>query len=73
MADGDGPGQHGADNLASVLLCYVPTLRVITPPAGTKDARAWLQAGGKRADVDAAIGAAPARRLAITGKAVRHD
>ena len=70
VADGDEPGQHGADNLASVLLAYVPYVRVIQPPQNLKDVRAWLQAGGVKELVQRAITAAPARRLAIRTIAV---
>jgi phage/plasmid primase-like uncharacterized protein len=71
VADGDEPGQLGADNLASVLLAYVPAVQVIAPPVGIKDARAWLQAGGTRADVEQAIQAAKVRRLSIISRRVR--
>ena len=70
VADGDEPGRRGADNLASVLLIYAPAVRVIVPPDGIKDARDWLRAGGKRADVERVIGAAPVRRLTVQAKAV---
>jgi phage/plasmid primase-like uncharacterized protein len=65
VADADEPGQRGADNLASALLAYVPTVRVIAPPEGIKDARAWLQAGGTRDDLECAIEAAAERRLSM--------
>jgi hypothetical protein len=65
VADSDEPGRRGADNLASVLVAYVPTVRVVTPPAGIKDARAWLQAGGTRDGVEEVISAASVRRLMI--------
>jgi hypothetical protein len=70
VADVDEPGQRGASNLASVLLCYVPTIRVITPRVGSMDARAWLAAGATADAVRAAIDAAPARSLTVTRKAV---
>jgi hypothetical protein len=63
VADCDEPGRRGADNLASVLVAYTPAVRVITPPAGIKDARAWLQAGATRDDMNQAIELATARRL----------
>ncbi len=67
LADADPPGQRGAERLAGVLVAYVPGgVRVITPPREAKDARAWLRAGGTRADVLAAINAAPVRRLKVT-------
>jgi 5S rRNA maturation endonuclease (ribonuclease M5) len=65
VADTDEPGQRGASNLASVLVAYVPAVRVIQPPDGLKDARAWLQEGGTRQDVEKAIAAALVRRLTI--------
>jgi DNA primase len=66
VADADAPGQRGAENLARQLVAYCPTVRVIAPSTGIKDARAWLQAGATAADVLAAIGAAPVRRLKVT-------
>jgi len=67
VADADAPGQRGAYNVASVLVAYVSGgVRVITPPAPHKDARGWLRAGATAADVQAAIDAAPVRRLKVT-------
>ncbi len=63
VADSDEPGRRGADSLASVLVAYAPAVRVIMPPGGIKDARAWLQAGATRGDLDQPIAAAPVRRL----------
>jgi hypothetical protein len=65
VADGDAPGQSGADDLASVLALYCPAVRIVTPPNGIKDARAWKQAGATAADVLALIEAAPACKLRI--------
>ena len=65
VADSDAPGQRGAHHLASVLAAYCPAVRVIAPPAGIKDAREWKQRGATAADVQAAIDAAPVRRLAV--------
>jgi hypothetical protein len=70
VADGDEPGRRGADDLASVLLAYAPAVRAIAPPEGVKDARAWLRAGGTRQDVEAAIRAAPVRRLTVRATAM---
>ena len=70
VADADEAGQRGADNLASVLVCYCPAVRVIVPPNGVKDVRDFVRAGGTRADLEAAIAAAPVRRLRVaTGRA----
>ncbi len=68
VADNDEPGRRGADNLLTVLLVYAPSVRIIRPPDGIKDARAWLQAGGKHNDIEQAINAAPVRRLVIQAR-----
>jgi hypothetical protein len=65
VSDADAPGRFGAANLASVLVAYAPWVRVVEPPAGAKDARAWLQAGATRQEVEKAIAAAAARRLVV--------
>lgn len=66
LADSDSPGQRGAENLASVLVAYVRAVRLATPPAGIKDARAWRIAGATAADVVARLEAAPMRRLVVS-------
>jgi hypothetical protein len=71
VSDGDEPGRRGADNLASVLVAYVPAVRVIAPPAGVKDARDWFRAGATREAAEEAIAAAPARRLTVRAVAVQ--
>jgi len=68
VADGDEPGRRGADDLAGVLVAYVSTVRIITPPDGIKDGRQWLQAGGTKADVEAALQTATARNLAFRSR-----
>jgi 5S rRNA maturation endonuclease (ribonuclease M5) len=73
VADADEPGRRGADNLASVLVAYVPAVRVLQPPAGIKDARAWLQAGATHRDVQEAIDAAPVRRLTVRAVAAQRS
>lgn len=65
VADPDEPGQRGADRLASAVRIYCRDVRIITPPAPHKDARAWKQAGATREKVEEAIQAAPARRLPV--------
>lgn len=69
IADSDIPGQRGAENLASVLVAYSPGVKVITPPDGIKDARAWLRAGGTRQDVQQAIDKVPMRHFILCGHA----
>lgn len=59
------PGQEGAERLATALAPYCPSIRVITPPQGHKDAREWKRAGGTHEEVLAAIDAAPARKVNI--------
>jgi hypothetical protein len=63
VGDGDGPGRRGAESLASTLLPYARCVKVLFPPEGVKDARAWLKAGGTAEDVRAAIDAARIRSL----------
>jgi hypothetical protein len=58
LAHNDEPGVSGAESLASRLAVYVPTVRIIKPPIGVKDARVWLQQGATAADVTAAVRAA---------------
>jgi phage/plasmid primase-like uncharacterized protein len=72
-ADNDEPGRRGADNLASVLAVYARTVQVIAPPPGIKDARAWLQAGATRQDVEQVIQAASLRRLTVQAREVRRE
>ena len=71
VADADAPGQRGAEALASVLVLYVPDLRIITPPAPFKDARVWKIGGATHTDIQAAINAAPIRKLHIATRKVR--
>ena len=63
--DAHGAGQRGAESLAARLLPLVPCVRIVRPPTGIKDVRAWKQAGAIRQDVLAAIDAAPVRTLRI--------
>ncbi len=65
VADADEPGRRGADNLASVLVAYVPSVRVVLPAGELKDARDWLRAGGTRGELEQVIDAAPVRRGVI--------
>ncbi len=59
MLDGDDAGTKATARLVPKLLHAAKTVRVVRPPEGIKDARAWLQAGATRAAVEAAIAAAP--------------
>jgi len=57
VADGDRPGIEGADRLARALTEAGCRPKVICPSVG-KDARAWVQAGATRAEVEAVIASA---------------
>jgi hypothetical protein len=65
VADGDTPGQRGAQQLAVTARLYCPIVQVITPPAGIKDARAWKRGGATAADVERAVWASPQRQLKV--------
>jgi hypothetical protein len=64
VADGDAPGQRGAAVLARVLAGYVPTIRLVTPPA--KDLRDWLRAGATAADLAKLIAGTAPLTITIT-------
>jgi hypothetical protein len=51
MADADVPGQRGAAALAKALVLQVASVRIVTPPAGTKDVRDWKSRGATTADL----------------------
>lgn len=63
VADADDAGRRGAEKLASVLVAYVPEVRVLEMPGGTKDVRAWKQSGATHEELAAAI--ATARRWSV--------
>jgi len=65
VADADEPGRRGAATLAILLRLYCSDVRMIAPPDGVKDARAWLNAGATSADVRQAIQAAESLKLSI--------
>ncbi|MBM3982937.1 MAG: toprim domain-containing protein [Planctomycetes bacterium] len=66
VRDNDEPGVRGADALASALALQCRDVRVISPPDGNKDVRAWIVAGATRPDLQRLIDAAQSRRLTIT-------
>lgn len=55
VADGDAAGIRGATKMATALQSHCPSVCVIRPPDGIKDARAWKIAGATRMDLDRAI------------------
>jgi len=65
VADGDGPGTRGAETLARVLALHCRDVRVICPPEGCKDMRAWVATGATQATVERLIHAAEVRRATI--------
>ncbi len=65
VADHDPPGQRGARELGATLRCYASAVRIIAPPVGIKDARAWVQAGATASDVQQAIYRATPLSLAV--------
>jgi phage/plasmid primase-like uncharacterized protein len=69
VADGDGPGRAGADRLAAAVIPVRP-VRVMSPPDGVKDSRAWVGLGATGHIIEDAAEATPIRSLRI-GRATR--
>jgi hypothetical protein len=65
VADNDERGREGADKLANVLAVYSRAVRVIAPPDGIKDVRAWLGAGASQAEVERRVAGAEVRRVRL--------
>jgi len=65
FGDSDDVGRRGAESLASALLPYVPTLKVVAPPAPHKDLRGWRQAGATLHDIHCLIAGVEPRRLVV--------
>lgn len=64
FADNDGPGIDGANRLAVQLQGYVPGVKVVIPPPGVKDIRAWAKTGAVKSQVDELIEMTPPKKLA---------
>lgn len=73
FADNDPAGLRGAEALASTLVAYAGDVRLVRPPPGIKDVRAWLQSGATRESVLHGINATPPRRLKIVSERARDD
>jgi hypothetical protein len=58
VADADTPGQRGAATLARALVLQAAQVRIITPPADSKDIRGWKTHGATHADLMRAMHAA---------------
>ena len=65
VADHDAPGKRGAADLASQLVVYCQSVRVIAPPEGIKDVRAWLISGATHNDIIQSVQSAAVWRIAI--------
>jgi hypothetical protein len=63
--DGHGAGQTGARRLAMRLALYNQNVRLISPPDGVKDARAWKAAGATADSVQERIDAAPVIEIKV--------
>lgn len=64
LADGDGPGLEGMSRLADALVIMAP-VRIVSPPRGVKDARAWIVGGADRSVIESAADRAPVRSIEI--------
>lgn len=65
VADRDLPGERGASSLAQVLRIYCPSIRMIRPPNGVKDLRAWVRNGATHTDILRRINEATSLKLRI--------
>ena len=64
---------RGAEALASTLLAYVREVRIVRPPAGIKDIRAWVRSGATREEMQSAIDATTPRSLKIKSQRSRPN
>ena len=65
VTDNDRPGRRGAGRLAAQLRVVCPSVRILEPGRGAKDARAWVDAGATAAEVQAAVAAAEPLHLKV--------
>lgn len=63
VGDADGPGRDGAEKLAHDIVGISKTLKVIYPPDGVKDLRAWKNAGATVDHVQIAIDETETRQI----------
>ena len=70
VADNAAVGRELMSRVAMAVRLYVKDVRLIVPPAGVKDLRAWYRQGVSRAELDAVIAAAPpvGLRVASAGR-----
>ena len=67
VADTDEVGRRGAEALAGTLTTQVQRVRIIAPPDGVKDTRAWKIGGATRTDVQDVINAAKPSCVVVKG------
>ncbi len=64
ISDADAPGRDGATALARDLMWHCPDVRIMEPPAGRKDMRAWVCCGAGKEEIEQHIThAAPVRMV----------
>jgi DNA primase len=66
VADGDEAGRRGAEKLRDAMLIVAP-VRVMTPPIGFKDSRAWVCSGVGREVIERVADVAPVHRVVFPG------
>jgi len=71
FGDGDAAGQRGAFALGNTLVAYCPRVRVIFPPAGIEDLRAWVRSGASAADVHGAIESTAPLQVCVVSRRIR--
>jgi hypothetical protein len=67
IADADKPGQRGAETLCHELMLLCSDCRLIKPPDGIKDARAWVIAGADENTIQQAASTSPIKQYTIRG------
>ena len=68
VADADDPGRRGAARLAAELRVVCPSVRILEPGRGAKDARAWVNAGADADEIRASIAAAAPIRIDVCSR-----
>ena len=70
VGDNDDAGKAGAEKLAAKLALCCPDVRIVCPPTGTKDLRAWLRVGLTAEDLNRDIFNAEPVRTKVRFKCV---
>ena len=68
VADADDAGKRGAERLRDALLIVAP-VRIVSPPSGIKDARAWVCSGAEPKAFEKVAMDAPMHRVVFQGGA----